>query len=140
MHGRTYKTGGKDSIVEKDPEIALIEALNVILESEDFKSCTDLQRNRAFKWFSDKYYANKALNEAKPAPEKHPDLGKAAKRYIDFVEDAPKPKVLGPSEDDYGRKPRPLFDITCGSIPLPPSTLTDGKGQQNLGLSYLEDC
>lgn len=48
----------------------------------------------------------------------------------------------------WGRNPGVALTMTSSTsfsnnpIALPPSTLTvtDGKGQQNLGLSYLEDC
>lgn len=143
MHGRTYKTGGKDSIMEKDPEIAVITALCAILELNEWKSLSTDGKKRCLEYFAARRSDEEAFKGLKPAPEKHKFIEEAAKKYIDWTKDLPKPGVLGPGEDDYGRKPRPPFDITCkdetsaailhaagfkldalkAGIPLPPSSL-----------------
>lgn len=152
MHGRTYKTRGKDSIMEKDPEIVVIAALCAILELSEWKSLSSDGKKRCLEYFTARRSDEDAFKGLKPAPEKHRFIEEAAKKYIDWTKELPKTPIYGPGKDDYGRKPRPL-DITCqgGRANIPKSALTMtsstsfsnspiGLPPSTLGLSYLEDC
>lgn len=129
MHGRTYKTRGKDSIMEKDPEITVITALLGVLASYEWKKLSDCAQLRVLEVFHARRCEDQAAKCQKPAPPEQ----KIYRKYEDLIDtselkklaDGITPQVLGPGKDDYGRKPRPL-DITCqgGRANIPKSALT----------------
>lgn len=107
--------------MEKDPEIAVINALCAILELEEWKSLSATARLRCLEYFTARRCDEEAFKGLKPAPDKHKFIEEAAKKYIDWTKDLPKTPIYGPGKDDYGRKPRPL-DITCQggrALPIP---------------------
>jgi len=166
VYGRTYKTRGKDSIMEKDPEITVITALLGVLASYEWKKLSDCAQLRVLEVFHARRCEDQATKTIKPAPPEQATY----RKYEDLLDmselkklaDEITPKVFGPGKDDYGRKPRPL-DITCQGgraldttnqslrwqKPLSALTMTSSTSFSNnpiglppstLGLSYLEDC
>lgn len=136
MYGRTYKTRGKDSIMEKDPEITVITALLGVLASYEWKKLSDCAQLRVLEVFHARRCEDQAAKCQKPAPPEQ----KIYRKYEDLIDtselkklaDGITPQVLGPGKDDYGRFPRPPFEITCESIPWPP--------KESSHLPYPKDC
>lgn len=136
--------------MEKDPEILVITALLSVLASQEWSKLSDSARLRCLELFHARRCEDQASKPVKPTPPEQA----VYRKYEDLLDmselkklaDEISPKVFGPGKDDYGRKPKPPFDWYDGidKTKVKPMnwnlTVTDGKGQQNLGLSSLEDC
>lgn len=131
-------------------EIIVMNKVSSILKSENYLKLDENAQNEVLSFFIDRARANIEVETQKPATKCDEDATKPIKpappeqatyrKYEDLLDmselkklaDEITPKVFGPGKDDYGRFPRPPFEITCESIPWPP--------KESSHLPYPKDC